>query len=54
MECKVLLRFYFKNTSFQPLLYIVSLTSVNNINNNLEIGDWVKNTEKFQKNEDGE
>ena len=42
---------WFKAYFFQYLIDTLSLISINNINNNVSIGDLVKNVDKLQKNE---
>ena len=54
MKCKLLLRIDLKHTSFQYLIDTVSLLYGNNNKNSLEICDYVKNLDRFQKHEGDE
>ena len=51
MKCKVLVRVESDHIYFQYLIETVPLISWNNIDDSLEIDDWVKNVERLQKNE---
>ena len=54
MNCKVILRVYLGHMYLQSLIETPYLIYVNNIKNNLAIGYWVDNLERFHNNEYGE
>ena len=54
MNCKVICRMDLEHMSFQYLIDTVYFLSRNTNENHLAIGYWVKNVERFQKNEGGD